>query len=53
MVFILGTDLTPYYLNEDDTKHFHGTLKQACDAHDTEYYAKYLGDHKEKKGLVF
>lgn len=36
-----GTDLTPYYLNEDDAKHFHLTLKNACDAHDKSYYAKF------------
>lgn len=35
-----GTDLTPYYLNEEDAKHFHLTLKHACDAHDETYYAK-------------
>ncbi|KAF3426612.1 hypothetical protein E2986_10480 [Frieseomelitta varia] len=36
-----GTDLTPYYLNEDDVKHFHGTLKAACDKHDSSYYSKF------------
>ncbi|KAL0879853.1 hypothetical protein ABMA27_002387 [Loxostege sticticalis] len=36
-----GTDLTPYYLNEEDAKHFHLTLKHACDAHDETYYAKF------------
>ena len=36
-----GTDLTPYYLNEDDSKHFHKTLKNACDQHDDTYYPKY------------
>lgn len=36
-----GTDLTPYYLNEDDAVHFHRTLKQACDEHDPTYYDKY------------
>ncbi|KAG8223277.1 hypothetical protein J437_LFUL001554 [Ladona fulva] len=36
-----GTDLTPYYLNEDDCRHFHQTLKNACDKHDKEYYPKY------------
>lgn len=35
-----GTDLTPYYLNEDDSKHFHKTLKDACDEHDDTYYPK-------------
>lgn len=36
-----GTDLTPYYLNEEDAKHFHSTLKQACDSSSPEYYPKY------------
>jgi coproporphyrinogen III oxidase len=36
-----GTDITPAYLNEDDMKHFHGTLKTICDKHDKEYYPKY------------
>ncbi|XP_044737794.1 oxygen-dependent coproporphyrinogen-III oxidase [Chrysoperla carnea] len=36
-----GTDLTPYYLNEEDAKHFHKTLKEACDEHDKSYYPKY------------
>lgn len=36
-----GTDLTPYYLNESDAKHFHQTLKNACDEHDSTYYGKF------------
>lgn len=36
-----GTDLTPYYLNEEDALHFHGTLKQTCDAFDKNFYSKY------------
>lgn len=36
-----GTDLTPYYLNEEDVKHFHSTLKEACDKHNLSYYAKF------------
>lgn len=36
-----GTDLTPSYLFDDDAKHFHGTLKKACDAHDPAYYPKF------------
>ncbi|XP_034829140.1 oxygen-dependent coproporphyrinogen-III oxidase isoform X2 [Maniola hyperantus] len=36
-----GTDLTPYYLNEEDAIHFHMTLKHACDAHNDSYYAKF------------
>ncbi len=36
-----GTDLTPYYLFEEDAKHFHRTYKDACDAFDPSYYAKF------------
>ncbi|XP_059045626.1 oxygen-dependent coproporphyrinogen-III oxidase isoform X2 [Achroia grisella] len=36
-----GTDLTPYYLDEEDALNFHMTLKHACDAHDTTYYNKF------------
>jgi coproporphyrinogen III oxidase len=36
-----GTDLTPSFLYEEDAKHFHGTLKAACDRHDPEYYPKF------------
>lgn len=36
-----GTDLTPYYLSEEDARHFHGTLKETCDKFDTSFYPKY------------
>lgn len=36
-----GTDLTPYYLNTADAVHFHKTLKEACDKHDTGYYPRF------------
>lgn len=36
-----GTDLTPYYLNEEDSKHFHQVLKEACDKNDVTYYPKF------------
>lgn len=36
-----GTDLTPYYLDEDDAVSFHKTLKDACDQSDLEYYPKF------------
>mmetsp|Transcript_18329 Transcript_18329/g.51339 ORF Transcript_18329/g.51339 Transcript_18329/m.51339 type:complete len:370 (-) Transcript_18329:466-1575(-) len=36
-----GTDITPSYLFEEDMAHFHGTLKDACDKHDPEYYSKF------------
>lgn len=36
-----GTDLTPYYLDEKDCKHFHLSLKKSCDKHDSSYYPKF------------
>lgn len=36
-----GTDLTPYILNEEDGQHFHQTLKDACDQHQSDYYARF------------
>lgn len=36
-----GTDLTPYYLDENDAVHFHTELKKACDLHDSTYYPKF------------
>ncbi len=36
-----GQDLTPYYLFEEDAKHFHQTCKTACDKHDPEFYPIY------------
>jgi len=33
-----GTDLTPYYLFEEDARHFHLTYKKACDAFDPSFY---------------
>lgn len=36
-----GTDLTPYYLDEEDATNFHKCLKDACDSHGSNYYPKY------------
>lgn len=33
-----GTDLTPYYLIEEDAKHFHQVYKTICDDVDTAFY---------------
>lgn len=33
-----GTDLTPYYLFEEDAKHFHQTYKDVCDQFDPAIY---------------
>jgi coproporphyrinogen III oxidase len=36
-----GTDLTPYYLFEEDAVHFHGTYKKVCDAFDEKFYPSF------------
>jgi coproporphyrinogen III oxidase len=36
-----GADLTPYYLFEEDAKHFHQTLKNANDPFGADLYPKY------------
>lgn len=36
-----GQDLTPYYLFEDDAKHFHSVCKSACDKHGKNFYEDY------------
>jgi coproporphyrinogen III oxidase len=36
-----GTDLTPYYLFEEDAKHFHQTYKNVCDEFDLSFYATF------------
>lgn len=36
-----GQDLTPYYLFEEDARHFHSICKMACDAHDASFYPIY------------
>ena len=36
-----GTDLTPYYLFEEDAKHFHQTYKNVCDAFDGSFYPEF------------
>ena len=33
-----GTDLTPYYLFDEDAKHFHQTYKNVCDQFDPSFY---------------
>ncbi|MGD0472705.1 MAG: oxygen-dependent coproporphyrinogen oxidase [Candidatus Velthaea sp.] len=33
-----GSDLTPYYPELDDVRHFHATLRTACDRHDAAFY---------------
>ncbi len=36
-----GTDLTPYYVNQEDAGHFHRTLRAACDRHDGGLYPRF------------
>ncbi|KFA78247.1 hypothetical protein S40288_02631 [Stachybotrys chartarum IBT 40288] len=36
-----GSDLTPSYLFDEDAIHFHRTIKEACDAHDKDYYPRF------------
>lgn len=36
-----GTDLTPYYLFEEDAVHFHGTYKAVCDRFDASLFPKF------------
>jgi coproporphyrinogen III oxidase len=36
-----GLDLTPYYLFEEDAKHFHQVCKTVCDRHDPTFYPQY------------
>lgn len=36
-----GLDMTPYYVNEQDCKHWHLTCKAACDQHGEQLYPEY------------
>ncbi|QNJ97419.1 oxygen-dependent coproporphyrinogen oxidase [Constantimarinum furrinae] len=36
-----GQDLTPYYLFEEDARHFHTVCKRSCDAHHPNFYEHY------------
>ena len=59
------TDLTPYYLFEEDPTHFHQTLKDACDAHgpqlypafknscDNYFFIKHRNEHRGVGGIRF
>ena len=39
-----GTDLTPYYLFEEDAKHFHHTYKNTCDQFDAAFYKEFKAE---------
>ena len=36
-----GYDLTPYYGNEEDCRHWHQTAKAACDSFATDFYSRF------------
>ena len=36
-----GIDLTPHYLNKEDARFFHRTLKDVCDNHNPVYYPEF------------
>ncbi|MDH7447287.1 oxygen-dependent coproporphyrinogen oxidase [Aquimarina sp. 2201CG14-23] len=36
-----GQDLTPYYLFDEDAKHFHKICKTSCDNHNADFYPVY------------
>ena len=36
-----GTDLTPYYLIEEDARYFHQYYKNTCDSFDKSFYSKF------------
>jgi coproporphyrinogen III oxidase len=36
-----GTDLTPFYISENDCRHFHQAFKNACDAIDPGFYPEF------------
>ncbi|GHA45551.1 coproporphyrinogen oxidase [Salinimicrobium marinum] len=44
-----GQDLTPYYLFEEDARHFHHVCKSACDRHNPDFYP----DYKKRCDLYF
>ncbi|MFM1877146.1 MAG: hypothetical protein RLZZ241_12 [Bacteroidota bacterium] len=44
-----GLDLTPYYLFDEDARHFHEVCKRACDFHNPKFYPEY----KEKCDAYF
>ncbi|MCB0358042.1 MAG: oxygen-dependent coproporphyrinogen oxidase [Bdellovibrionales bacterium] len=55
-----GTDLTPYYLFDEDAIHFHQVLRSVCDRFDGEFYPKfkkwcddyfYLPHRQEGRGI--
>jgi coproporphyrinogen III oxidase len=62
-----GADLTPYYLFEEDARHFHAVLREVCERHapepgayarykqaaDAYFFLKHRGEHRGVGGLFF
>jgi coproporphyrinogen III oxidase len=56
-----GTDLTPYYLIDEDVRHFHRTYKDVCDRFDPTFYPAFKNEcdeyfvnehrNRERRGL--
>jgi coproporphyrinogen III oxidase len=55
-----GIDLTPHYVDVEDARHFHLTLKSVCDQHHASYYPEFknwaddyffLKHRKETRGI--
>jgi coproporphyrinogen III oxidase len=60
-----GADLTPYYLFEEDCRHFHATLRDACEraspgsyarhkrTADAYFHVRHRGEHRGVGGVFF
>ncbi|ACG73092.1 Coproporphyrinogen oxidase [Anaeromyxobacter sp. K] len=60
-----GADLTPYYLFEEDCRHFHAVLRDACERHapgsyarhkraaDAYFYLRHRGEHRGVGGIFY
>ncbi len=55
-----GTDLTPYYLFEEDAREYHHSIRRTCELHSPDYYPKfkkycdeyfYLPHRQETRGV--